>query len=85
MTAPPTARPPGHLRRWGLRRRVTVAFGLLSLVLSLVLAAVAWALVTQSVLRDARAAALTAGWALATAIGQPTMSRAARSFTSLPT
>ena len=60
MTAPPTARPPGHLRRWGLRRRVTVAFGLLSLVLSLVLAAVAWALVTQSVLRDARAAALTA-------------------------
>jgi two-component system sensor histidine kinase MtrB len=53
------ARPARRFGRWGLRRRVTLAFGLLSLVLSLVLSAVAWALVTQSVLRDARAAALT--------------------------
>ena len=43
-----------------MRRRVTVAFGLLSLVLSLVLSAVAWALVTRSVLSEARAASLAA-------------------------
>jgi len=45
--------------RWGLRRRVTVAFGLLALGLSVVLSVVAWVIVSQSLVREARAAALT--------------------------
>ncbi len=44
--------------RWGLRRRVTVAFGLLALGVSILLSAVAWALVSQSFVRDAQAAAV---------------------------
>ncbi|NHA67273.1 sensor histidine kinase [Phycicoccus flavus] len=44
--------------RWGLRRRVTVSFGLVALLLSLVMSAVTWSLVTPSLLREGRAAAL---------------------------
>ena len=40
MAAPAGGWATGRFGRWGLRRRVTVAFGLLSLVLSLVLSAV---------------------------------------------
>ncbi|MBD3782438.1 MAG: HAMP domain-containing histidine kinase [Micrococcales bacterium] len=46
--------------RWGMRRRVTVGFALVSLLLSLVLASLAWVLVTQAVVREARATALAA-------------------------
>ncbi len=48
----------GRLGRLGLRARVTVAFGLLALGLSLMLSVLAWTLVSQSLVRDARGAAL---------------------------
>ncbi len=43
-----------------MRRRVTVGFALLSLVLSLVLSSLAWVIVTRAVVRESRATALAA-------------------------
>ncbi|QIM20965.1 HAMP domain-containing histidine kinase [Phycicoccus sp. HDW14] len=53
-------RPARWVGRWGMRRRVTVGFALLSLILSLVLSSLAWVIVTRAVVREARATALAA-------------------------
>ncbi len=56
--APPRRRVRWRPARLGLRSRVTVAFGLLALGLSVVLSVIAWTLVSQSLVRDTQGAAL---------------------------